>query len=48
VATIIPGMRKLKNVDGNVAADDKGPLPAELHAELRKHRWVRTPSNWSQ
>jgi aryl-alcohol dehydrogenase-like predicted oxidoreductase len=48
VATIIPGMRKLKNVDGNVAADNKGPLPAELHAELRKHRWVRTPSNWSQ
>ena len=48
VATIIPGMRKLRNVEGNIAADDKGPLPAALHAELRKHRWVRTPASWSQ
>ncbi|MGB6198003.1 MAG: aldo/keto reductase, partial [Candidatus Acidiferrales bacterium] len=48
VATIIPGMRKLRNVEGNVAADEKGPLPVALHAELRKHRWVRTPSSWSQ
>ena len=48
VATIIPGMRKLKNVEGNVAASSKGPLPAALQAELRKHRWVRTPTPWSQ
>jgi aryl-alcohol dehydrogenase-like predicted oxidoreductase len=48
VATIIPGMRKLRNVESNVAAEAKGPLPAALHAELRKHRWVRTPSSWSQ
>jgi aryl-alcohol dehydrogenase-like predicted oxidoreductase len=48
VDTIIPGMRKLRNVDGNVAADDKGPLPAALQAELKKHRWIRTPSSWSQ
>ena len=48
VATIIPGMRKLRNVEGNVAADEKGPLPAALQAELRKHRWIRTPSSWSQ
>jgi aryl-alcohol dehydrogenase-like predicted oxidoreductase len=48
VDTIIPGMRKTRNVDGNVAADEKGPLPAALQAELKKHRWIRTPSSWSQ
>lgn len=48
VATIIPGMRKRRNVDSNIAAGDKGPLPAALHAELRKHRWERTPTKWSQ
>jgi aryl-alcohol dehydrogenase-like predicted oxidoreductase len=48
VATIIPGMRKIKNVEANIAASDKGPLPAALHAELQKHRWVRQPTEWSQ
>jgi aryl-alcohol dehydrogenase-like predicted oxidoreductase len=48
VATIIPGMRKIKNVEANVAVSDKGPLPATLHSELRKHRWVRQPTDWSQ
>ena len=48
VATIIPGMRKIKNVEANVAASGKGPLPATLHFELRKHRWVRQPTSWSQ
>ena len=48
VATIIPGMRKQRNVEANVAAAEKGPLPAALQAELKKHRWVRTPSSWSQ
>jgi aryl-alcohol dehydrogenase-like predicted oxidoreductase len=48
VDTIIPGMRKGRNVEANVAADDRGPLPSDLHAQLRKHRWVRTPASWSQ
>ena len=48
VSTIIPGMRKIRNVEANIAASDKGPLPAALHAELQKHRWVRTPTEWSQ
>src|ERR1700719_2811110 len=48
VSTIIPGMRKIRNVEANIAASDKGPLPGELHAELRKHRWDRTPTSWSQ
>jgi aryl-alcohol dehydrogenase-like predicted oxidoreductase len=48
VATIIPGMRKARNVEANIAASDKGPLPGALHSELQKHRWVRTPTEWSQ
>jgi aryl-alcohol dehydrogenase-like predicted oxidoreductase len=48
VSTIIPGMRKIRNVEANIAASDKGPLPGVLHAELRKHRWDRKPTKWSQ
>jgi aryl-alcohol dehydrogenase-like predicted oxidoreductase len=48
VATIIPGMRKLGHVQANIAAGRKGPLPGALHGELRKHRWDRQPTNWSQ
>ncbi len=48
VSTIIPGMRKLSHVESNIAASDAGPLPAELYAELKKHRWVRKPTPWSQ
>jgi aryl-alcohol dehydrogenase-like predicted oxidoreductase len=47
VSTIIPGMRKLNNVRVNLAAGDAGPLPDDLHAQLRPHRWVRRPANWS-
>jgi aryl-alcohol dehydrogenase-like predicted oxidoreductase len=48
VATIIPGMRKSHHVESNLAASAKGPLAPPLHAELRKHRWDRTPTQWSQ
>jgi aryl-alcohol dehydrogenase-like predicted oxidoreductase len=48
VGTIIPGMRKRRHVDANLTASDRGPLSAQLHAELRKHRWDRTPTTWSQ
>jgi aryl-alcohol dehydrogenase-like predicted oxidoreductase len=48
VSTIIPGMRKLKNVESNAAASDAGPLPPELLEELRPHRWERQPKPWSQ
>ena len=48
VSTIIPGMRKIRNVEANIAVSDKGPLPGVLHAELRKHRWDRQPTAWSQ
>lgn len=41
VSTIIPGMRKLKNVEANAAASDAGSLPDELIQRLRNHRWDR-------
>ncbi len=47
VSTIIPGMRKTKHVEANLAVSAAGPLPAGLHNELRKHRWVRQPAEWS-
>jgi len=48
ISTIIPGMRKLKHVDINIACSDAGPLSEELHKELKKHRWDREPTSWSQ
>lgn len=48
VSTIIPGMRKVQHVEANAAACNRGPLPPELHARLRPHRWERTPTSWSQ
>ena len=48
VSTIIPGMRKLTHVEANIAASDEGALPADLHAALRRHRWERQPTEWSQ
>jgi aryl-alcohol dehydrogenase-like predicted oxidoreductase len=48
VSTVIPGMRKLSHVKSNIAASDVGPLPEGLHRQLRKYRWVRKPTQWSQ
>ncbi len=48
VSTIIPGMRKLAHVEANIATSDKGPLSQDLHAQLKKHRWDREPTEWSQ
>jgi len=48
VSTIIPGMRKRRHVEANIAAGERGPLAGALHGELRKHRWERTPTKWSQ
>jgi aryl-alcohol dehydrogenase-like predicted oxidoreductase len=41
VSTVIPGMRKLKNVQANLAASGGQQLPPPLMAELRNHRWDR-------
>ncbi len=48
VGTIIPGMRKLKNVESNIASSDGKGLGAELLTSLKKHRWDRLPTDWSQ
>lgn len=47
VSTIIPGMRKLKNVEANIAASDKGKLDEKLLEELKNHKWIRKPAPWS-
>ncbi|MGB5555982.1 MAG: aldo/keto reductase [Flavobacteriaceae bacterium] len=48
VATMIPGMRKERNVLANTAISDGKGLPVALHQELQKHRWDRKPTAWSQ
>lgn len=48
ISTIIPGMRKERNVRANVATSDGKGLTNQLYQELKKHRWERTPTEWSQ
>ncbi|MEJ2434394.1 MAG: aldo/keto reductase [Pseudolabrys sp.] len=48
ISTTIPGMRKLHHVEQNLTASDAGPLPADLHQKLKRHRWDREPTDWSQ
>jgi aryl-alcohol dehydrogenase-like predicted oxidoreductase len=39
VSTVIPGMRKVSNVESNCVASDKGPLPEALLNKLKHHAW---------
>lgn len=48
VSTVIPGMRKRRNVEANLAASDGQALPSDLIEKLRAHRWDRMPAEWSQ
>ncbi len=48
VHTIIPGMRKVKNVEANIATSDGKRLEKSLSLKLKDHRWDRTPTEWSQ
>lgn len=48
ISTIIPGMRKPPHVKSNLSASDKGQLDDQLIKELKKHRWDREPTEWSQ
>jgi aryl-alcohol dehydrogenase-like predicted oxidoreductase len=41
VATIIPGMRRPKHVDANLAVSDGKPLNPETLSQLARHRWDR-------
>jgi aryl-alcohol dehydrogenase-like predicted oxidoreductase len=42
VSTVIPGMRRPRHVEQNLAASDAGPLAPDLMQRLRPHRWTRT------
>ncbi len=44
VSTVIPGMRRPRHVEGNLAVSDGVRLPPRLHDALRSHRWDRGPS----
>jgi len=48
VSTTIPGMRKERNVLANTGVSDGTKLTQDLFNELRKHRWDREPTSWSQ
>jgi aryl-alcohol dehydrogenase-like predicted oxidoreductase len=42
VSTVIPGMRKERHVEENLAAGEAPPLTAELLRTLKTYRWERT------
>jgi len=48
VSTVIPGMRRLRHVEANLAVGDGRPLDPVLLKRLRAHRWDRSPTSWSQ
>ena len=48
VGTIIPGMRTTKHVKSNMNTSDGKGLDKNLQIELKKHRWDRKPTWWSQ
>jgi aryl-alcohol dehydrogenase-like predicted oxidoreductase len=41
VSTVIPGMRRVRNVESNCAVSEKGPLPDNVREVLRRHAWDR-------
>jgi aryl-alcohol dehydrogenase-like predicted oxidoreductase len=48
VATTIPGMRRIDHVERNAAVSDGQELEPDVLAMLRRHRWSRQPTWWSQ
>ena len=42
VSTVIPGMRREKHVERNIAASDGRAFPTAVKTALRQHRWDRT------
>jgi aryl-alcohol dehydrogenase-like predicted oxidoreductase len=41
VSTVIPGMRKVRNVEANCSVSKKGPLDEATLAILRRHVWTK-------
>jgi aryl-alcohol dehydrogenase-like predicted oxidoreductase len=48
VHTTIPGMRKLSHVKSNIATSDGQRLSEAALEKIKKHRWDRVPTEWSQ
>ncbi|GLU54875.1 oxidoreductase [Dyadobacter frigoris] len=48
VHTTIPGMRKLSHVKSNIATSDGQRLSENELEKIKKHRWDREPTEWSQ
>ena len=48
VSTVIPGMRKVRHVEANLAVGDGRPLDPVLRRQVKAHRWDRSPTSWSQ
>jgi aryl-alcohol dehydrogenase-like predicted oxidoreductase len=48
VHTTIPGMRRMRHVEANLACSDGAGLPPDTLSMLKKHRWDRKPTKWSQ
>lgn len=48
VSTVIPGMRQIKHVESNLGCSDGIGLKYDTLLELKKHRWDRLPTKWSQ
>jgi aryl-alcohol dehydrogenase-like predicted oxidoreductase len=48
VSTIIPGMRKVRHVESNIAVSDGKAMDRSLIEKLTEHRWDRRPTEWSQ
>jgi aryl-alcohol dehydrogenase-like predicted oxidoreductase len=41
VSTVIPGMRKVRNVHTNCSVSNQGPLPQGVVGTMRKHVWIK-------
>jgi aryl-alcohol dehydrogenase-like predicted oxidoreductase len=48
ISTVIPGMRNTAHVESNLAVSEASSLPQDLHRQLKRHRWDRMPTKWSQ
>jgi aryl-alcohol dehydrogenase-like predicted oxidoreductase len=48
ISTVIPGMRKVAHVEANLMLSDGPRLDPSLYQTLKRHRWDRQPTLWSQ
>ena len=48
ICTVIPGMRRIRHVRENMAVSDCPALAPKLINVLKRHRWDRQPTSWSQ